>query len=60
MRAGLIPVIFLTAHSDDPTFEKAMHSEPFGYIIKPIEPLNLRISIEMALYKHALDLKLKK
>jgi PAS domain S-box-containing protein len=55
-----IPVIFLTAHSDDPTFEKALHSEPFGYIIKPIEPLNLRTSIEMALYKHALDLKLKK
>jgi len=55
-----IPVVFLTAHSDDPTFEKALHSEPFGYIIKPIEPLNLRISIEMALYKHALDKKLKK
>jgi PAS domain S-box-containing protein len=55
-----IPVIFLTAHSDDPTFEKALHSEPFGYIIKPIEPLNLRTSIGMALYKHALDKKLKK
>ena len=55
-----IPVIFLTAHSDDPTFEKALQSEPFGYIIKPIEPLNLRTGIGMALYKHALDKKLKK
>jgi len=55
-----IPVIFLTAHSDDPTFEKALQSEPFGYIIKPIEPLNLRTGIGMALYKHALDKKIKK
>jgi CheY-like chemotaxis protein len=58
-RYGIL-VIILTAHSDDPTFEKALHSEPFGYIIKSIEPLKLRTSIEMALYKHALNLKLKK
>ena len=50
-----IPVIFLTAHSDDPTFEKALQSEPFGYIIKPIEPSNLRTGIGTALYKHATD-----
>jgi PAS domain S-box-containing protein len=53
-----IPVIFLTAHSDDPTFERALKSEPFGYIIKPFEVLNLRKTIEMALYKHSTEKKL--
>ena len=53
-----IPVIFLTAHSDDPTFQNAMQSEPYGYIIKPYEPLNLRTSIEMALFKHSMESKL--
>lgn len=55
-----IPVIFLTAHSDDATFEKARITEPFGYIIKPFEPRSLRISIEMARYKHAIDDQLRK
>lgn len=54
-----IPVIFLTAHSDEPTFEQARVTEPLGYIIKPFEPRSLRISIEMARYKYALDEKLR-
>ncbi|NMB77904.1 MAG: response regulator [Methanomicrobiales archaeon] len=54
-----IPVIYLTAHSDEATMERALVSEPFGYIIKPFEPRNLRISIEMARYKHAIDEKLR-
>jgi len=55
-----IPVIFLTAHSDDATFEHARVTEPFGYLIKPFEPRSLHISIEMALYKHAIDERLRK
>jgi PAS domain S-box-containing protein len=54
-----IPIIFLTAHSDDPTFKKAVQSEPFGFIIKPFEPRNLHTSIEMALLKHSMETKLK-
>ena len=50
-----IPVIYLTAHSDESTFRSALLSEPFGYIIKPFETREMKISIEMALYKHALD-----
>lgn len=55
----LIPVIFLTAHSDDPTFQKAIRAEPFGFIIKPYASLNLRTSIEMALFKNTLEKKLR-
>ncbi|MDD1694817.1 MAG: PAS domain S-box protein [Methanoregula sp.] len=54
-----IPVIFLTAHSDESVINKALESEPFGYIIKPFESRHLRISIEMARYKHTLDQKLR-
>ena len=54
-----IPVIYLTAHSDESTFRSALVSEPFGYIIKPFETREMKISIEMALYKHALDRELR-
>jgi PAS domain S-box-containing protein len=54
-----IPVIFLSAHSDDTTITRALESEPFGYIIKPFEARDLKIRIEIALYKHAMDEALK-
>jgi PAS domain S-box-containing protein len=54
-----IPVIFLTAHSEQPTVERSLSSNPYGYIIKPFEPSNLRVSIEMAIYKHEMEGKLR-
>jgi len=54
-----IPVIYLTAQSDDATVEKAVSSDPFGYIIKPLEERTLKTNIQMALYKHAMEKKLK-
>jgi len=50
-----IPVIYLTAHSDEATVQKAVHSEPFGYLIKPLDERALHTTIRMALYKHAMD-----
>ena len=54
-----IPVIFLTAHSEESTLDRALSSNPFGYIIKPFEQSSLRASIEMALYKHGMEEKLR-
>ena len=54
-----IPVIFLTAFSDQKTFERALATAPYGYIIKPFSLSTLSTTIEMALYKHTLDRKLK-
>jgi len=54
-----IPVIFLTAHSDDITITRALESEPFGYVIKPFEARDVKVRIEIALYKHAMDEALK-
>jgi len=54
-----IPVIYLTGQSDDATINRALESEPFGYIIKPFEEKTLKATIGMALYKHAIDESLR-
>lgn len=48
-----IPVVFLTAHSDETTLERALTAAPFGYILKPFQVRELKVCIEVALYKHA-------
>ncbi len=50
-----IPVIFLTALTDPATLERAKTSEPYGYLVKPFDPRELRAAIEMALFKHAAE-----
>ncbi len=50
-----IPVIFLTAHSDAGTFERAKATGPHGYLVKPLVERELRIGVEMALHKHAAE-----
>ena len=47
-----IPVIYLTAHSDQETLKRAKQTSPEGYILKPFEEDDLRTIIEVALYKH--------
>ena len=54
-----IPVIYLTAHTDDETLERAKVTEPLGYIIKPFEERELHSTIEMGLYKNKMEKKLK-
>jgi two-component system cell cycle sensor histidine kinase/response regulator CckA len=50
-----LPVVFLTALADDATLRAASVTEAFGYIVKPAQDRELRIVIEMALYKHAAE-----
>ena len=54
-----IPVVYLTAYSDEKTLERAKQTGPFGYIIKPFEDRELHSVIEVGLYKHEMDLKLR-
>jgi len=54
-----IPIIFLTAHADEKRFERAKITSPFGYVLKPFRDRDLKITIEMALYKASHDKKLK-
>lgn len=54
-----IPVVYLTAYADDTTLGRAKVTEPFGYILKPFEQRMLHITIEVALYKHKMERKLR-
>jgi PAS domain S-box-containing protein len=61
IRARLnIPIIFLTAYADDNTLERAKIAEPFGYLLKPFEIRELRSVIEIAIYKHKMERRLRK
>ena len=50
-----IPIIYLTAHSDDATLARAKETGPHGYVLKPWNERDLRTAIEVALRKHALE-----
>lgn len=54
-----IPVIFLTAHSDDETLRRAMQTEPVGYLVKPFFPPQLRCAIEIALHRREINTRLR-
>jgi len=54
-----IPIIYLTAHTDEKTLQRAKLTEPIGYTLKPVEQKELMTVIEMALYKHQMEIKLK-
>lgn len=50
-----VPVIYLTAHSDEATLDRAKETDPHGYLIKPFNERDLRTAIEVALRKHDLE-----
>jgi len=54
-----IPVIYLTANSDNEVFERAKQTEPYAYLVKPYEIYQLQNAIEIALFKHNMEKKLK-
>jgi signal transduction histidine kinase len=55
-----VPVIFVTAFTDERTLERAKHASPYGYIVKPFHERELRIAIELALYKHQYELSIRR
>ncbi|HKB84575.1 MAG TPA: adenylate/guanylate cyclase domain-containing protein [Ignavibacteriaceae bacterium] len=50
-----LPVVFLTALTDQETLQRAKTTNPFGYILKPYDEKSLHSAIEMALYKHKVE-----
>ncbi len=54
-----IPVIYLTAHSNEETLKQATETEPYGYLIKPVGNIELHNAIEITLIKHRTDKKLQ-
>jgi two-component system, sensor histidine kinase and response regulator len=54
-----VPVIYLTAHSDNETLRRATCSDASAYLVKPFKSPELRCVIEIALHKHATDARLR-
>ena len=54
-----VPVVMLTAFSDEASLERAKTVFPFGYVIKPFEERELRATIVLALYKHEMENRLR-
>ncbi|MEQ1887085.1 MAG: response regulator [Bryobacteraceae bacterium] len=49
------PVVFLTAHADRYTLERAKQAVPYGYIVKPVQPATLGATLDIAIYRHQME-----
>jgi signal transduction histidine kinase len=50
-----IPVIYLTAYSEDSTLERARKTQPYGYLLKPFSERELHATIQMAFERQRLE-----
>lgn len=49
-RSHSIPIIYLTDFHDEKTIERAKHTQPAAYLLKPFKANDLLIAIEIAFY----------
>ncbi len=54
-----IPSIYLTAYADEEFLQQARETEPYGYLVKPLQELSLRSTLDMAVAKCQVDRRLK-
>jgi PAS domain S-box-containing protein len=54
-----VPVVYLTAHADDATIQRAKKTEPYGYLLKPVKSGELRSAIEVSLHRHEMETRLR-
>jgi diguanylate cyclase (GGDEF)-like protein/PAS domain S-box-containing protein len=58
-RDGDVPVVYVTSHADRTTLDRAMHTAPFGYVLKPFREQELLVAIEMAVSRHSMERRLR-
>jgi PAS domain S-box-containing protein len=54
-----IPVVFVSAHTDEKTLERAKFAHGLSYIVKPFDQADLRVHIEFARHRHSRERKLR-
>ncbi|MBD3304799.1 response regulator, partial [candidate division KSB3 bacterium] len=54
-----IPFIYLTGHSDPALIERAKTTEPSAYLLKPFQDKEVQVTIEIAMYKYAIEKQLR-
>lgn len=55
-----MPIVYLTAFSDEATLQRAKATEAFAYVLKPFKDREIFSSIEFALYQHQTGVELQK
>ncbi len=50
-----IPIVYMTAHTDDATMHKAKATRPYGYLIKPVNEYELYSTMETVISRHAFE-----
>jgi PAS domain S-box-containing protein len=53
------PIVFLTAHSDHMTVERSKAASPYGYLLKPLQEYELRVTLSLALHRCRLERDLR-
>jgi signal transduction histidine kinase len=51
-----LPVIYLTAYSEDATLQRARSTKPYGFLLKPISERELHATIQMVLERRRADM----
>ena len=54
-----LPVIYLTAYSEEKTLERAKETRPFGFLIKPFSEKELHATIQVALERAGYEKRLR-
>jgi len=52
-----LPVVYLSANSSDTTIFRARDTGPFGFILAPFDERELKVAIEIAVYRHRMELE---
>jgi CheY-like chemotaxis protein len=58
--ARYIPIVYLTAHSDDETLVRARFTEPYGFILKPFDEKVLKAVIQMTLHRSVMQSQVRR
>ncbi len=54
-----VPIVYLTSYSDNETIDRAKQTGPYGYLIKPVNELELGSMLEIVLHKHKIEKNLR-
>ena len=54
-----IPIIYLTAFSDQHTLDRAKYTQPFAYLLKPFDNREIHTSIEVAMHRHEIEKRVR-
>jgi len=48
LRSHSVPIVFITAHNDNETFQEVLELSPYGFIAKPFAAKDVEVAIQLA------------